>query len=103
MNLEPRGALFIGPGEPVYGGMIIGEANRGNDLTVNPVKGKKLTNMRAAGKDDAIILTPPRRLTLEQAIAWIADDEQVEVTPNAIRMRKTELDPIKRKQNQKLL
>ena len=103
MNLEPRGTLFIGAGEPVYGGMVIGEATRSGDLTVNPVKGKKLTNMRASGKDDAVTLTPPRRLTLEQAIAWIADDEQVEVTPSAIRVRKTELDPIKRKQNQKLL
>ncbi len=102
MNLEPRGTLFIGPGEDVYPGMIIGEATRGGDLNVNPVKGKKLSNVRASGKDDAVTLVPPKRLNLEQAIAWIADDEQVEVTPNVVRVRKSERDPIKRKQNQKL-
>lgn len=103
MNLEARGTLFIGSGEAVYGGMVIGESTRGGDLMVNPVRGKKLTNMRASGKDDAVTLITPRRLTLEQAIAWIADDEQVEVTPNVIRVRKSELDPIKRKQKQKLI
>ncbi len=103
MNIEPRGTLFIGSGEQVYGGMIIGECTRGDDLMVNPIKGKKLTNMRASGKDDAITLITPKRLTLEQAIAWIADDEQVEVTPSVTRVRKIELDPIKRKQKQKLI
>ncbi len=102
MNIEPRGTLFIGAGEQVYNGMVIGECTRGDDLMVNPIKGKKLTNMRASGKDDAVTLITPKRLTLEQAIAWIADDEQVEVTPSVIRVRKVELDPIKRKQKQKL-
>jgi GTP-binding protein len=92
-NLEDRGRFFIGAGEQVYSGMILGEHNRDNDLEVNPLKGKKLTNIRAAGKDEAVVLTPPVRLTLEQAIAYIADDELVEVTPRAIRLRKRHLDP----------
>ena len=95
--LEERGPLFIGPGEKVYAGMIIGEHTRGNDLEVNPLKTKKLTNIRAAGKDDAILLTPPVKMTLERAIAYIADDELVEVTPKAIRLRKRHLDPHERK------
>jgi GTP-binding protein len=95
--LEERGPLFIGPGEKVYAGMIIGEHTRGNDLEVNPLKTKKLTNIRAAGKDDAILLTPPVKMTLEKAIAYIADDELVEVTPKAIRLRKRHLDPHERK------
>jgi len=96
-NIEERGRLFIGAGEKVYQGMVIGEHARGNDLEVNPLKGKKLTNIRAAGKDDAVVLTPPVRLTLEQAIAYIDDDELVEVTPRAIRLRKRHLDPHERK------
>jgi GTP-binding protein len=96
-NLEERGTLFIADGEDVYEGMIIGENSRGEDLDVNPLKGKKLTNVRASGKDESIRLTPPRRLTLEQAIAWIEDDELVEVTPAAIRLRKAYLDPNERK------
>ncbi len=96
-NLEERGRLFIGPQEPVYTGMIIGEHARDNDLEVNPLKGKKLTNIRASGSDEAVRLTPPLRLTLEQAIAWINDDELVEVTPGAIRLRKRHLDPHARK------
>ncbi len=96
-NLEERGRLFIGPQEPVYTGMIIGEHARENDLEVNPLKGKKLTNIRASGSDEAVRLTPPVRLSLEQAIAWINDDELVEVTPNAIRLRKRHLDPHERK------
>jgi GTP-binding protein len=99
--LQERGTLFIGPGEPVYVGMIIGEHSRDNDLEVNPLKEKKLTNIRAAGKDDAMLLTPPRRLTLEQAIAYIEDDELVEVTPRAIRLRKRHLDPHARKRAQR--
>jgi GTP-binding protein len=87
-NLEPRGRLFIQPGEPVYEGMIIGEHNRDADINVNPVKEKKLTNMRAAGKDDNVILAPIRPMTLEQAINFIRDDERVEVTPQSIRLRK---------------
>jgi GTP-binding protein len=96
-NLEERGKLFIGSGEKVYQGMIIGEHSRENDLEVNPLKGKKLTNIRAAGKDEAVVLTPPIRLTLEQAIAYIDDDELVEVTPKSIRLRKRQLDPHARK------
>jgi GTP-binding protein len=96
-NLEERGRFFIGSGEKVYSGMILGEHSRDNDLEVNPLKGKKLTNIRAAGKDDAVVLTPPVRLSLEQAIAYIDDDELVEVTPKAIRLRKRFLDPHQRK------
>ncbi len=96
-NLEDRGKLFIGSGEQVYEGMIIGEHSRGNDLEVNPLKGKKLTNIRASGKDEAVVLTTPIRMSLEQAIAYIDDDELVEVTPNHIRLRKRHLDPHERK------
>ncbi len=87
-NLQERGRLFIGPGERVYEGMIIGIHSRDNDLVVNPIRTKKLTNIRAAGKDDAILLTPPVQLTLEYAVEFIADDELVEVTPASIRIRK---------------
>ncbi|MEO0429197.1 MAG: translational GTPase TypA [Pseudomonadota bacterium] len=96
-NLEDRGKMFIGSGEKVYEGMIIGEHSRDNDLEVNPLKGKQLTNIRAAGKDEAVKLTTPTRLTLEQAIAYIDDDELVEVTPGSIRLRKRFLDPHERK------
>ncbi|MBP7001834.1 translational GTPase TypA [Amaricoccus sp.] len=96
-NLEDRGRFFIGSGEPVYQGMILGEHSRDNDLEVNPLKGKKLTNIRAAGKDEAVVLTPPVRMSLEQAIAYIEDDELVEVTPASIRLRKRFLDPHERK------
>ena len=87
-NLEPRGRLFIVPGDPVYEGMVIGEHNRENDINVNPCKEKKLSNMRAAGKDDNVLLSPARPLTLESAIVFIRDDEMVEVTPKSIRLRK---------------
>jgi GTP-binding protein len=90
-NLEDRGLLFIAPGDKVYGGMIIGEHSRPNDLDVNPLKAKQLTNIRAAGKDDAVLLSPPIRQTLEQALAYITDDELVEVTPRSIRLRKRQL------------
>lgn len=96
-NLEDRGIFFIEPGDAVYEGMVIGEHNRGNDLEVNPLKGKQLTNVRASGKDEAIKLTPARKMTLEQALTYIQDDELVEVTPNAIRLRKRYLDPNERK------
>jgi GTP-binding protein len=87
-NLQERGRMFVGPGERLYEGMIIGIHSRDNDLVVNPIKTKKLTNIRAAGKDDAILLTPPIQLTLEYAVEFIADDELVEVTPASIRIRK---------------
>jgi GTP-binding protein len=96
-NLQDRGAMFIAPGARVYAGMIVGEHTRGNDLEINVLKGKKLTNIRAAGKDDAVLLTPPVRMTLERALAYIADDELVEVTPQSIRLRKKVLDPHLRK------
>ena len=95
--LQERGTLFSGPGEKVYVGMILGEHSRGSDLEINPIKEKKLTNIRAAGKDEAMLLVPPRRMSLEQAIAYIEDDELVEVTPAAIRIRKRYLDPNQRK------
>jgi GTP-binding protein len=95
--LQPRGILFLPPGIEVYGGMIIGQHAKDNDLDVNPCKGKKLTNVRASGSDDAVKLAPPRVLTLEQALEFIDDDELVEVTPKSIRLRKKELDPTRRK------
>jgi GTP-binding protein len=96
-NLEDRGPMMIEPGWKVYQGMIVGEHTRENDLEVNVLKGKKLTNVRSSGKDEAVRLTPPIRMTLERALAWIQDDELVEVTPKSIRLRKTTLDPIERK------
>ncbi|MEM6482571.1 MAG: translational GTPase TypA [Pseudomonadota bacterium] len=96
-NLEERGRMFIGPQEKVYQGMIIGEHSRDNDLEVNPLKGKKLTNVRASGTDEAVRLTPHIQFSLEEAIAYIDDDELVEVTPSAIRLRKRYLDPHERK------
>ena len=100
-NLEERGPMFIGAGEKVYGGMIIGEHNRGGDLEVNPLKAKQLTNIRAAGKDDTVDLTKPIEMTLDKAIAYIGDDELVEVTPQSVRLRKRHLDPHERKRRSK--
>jgi GTP-binding protein len=99
--LEERGPLFINPGEAVYGGMIIGEHARGSDLDVNPLKTKQLTNVRASGKDENVLLTPPIKMTLEKAIAYIEDDELVEVTPKSIRLRKRHLDIHERKRQAK--
>jgi GTP-binding protein len=87
-NLQKRGELFIGTGEQVYEGMIIGEASRPDEMVVNPARPKQLTNIRTHASDEAINLKPPREMTLESAIEWIADDELVEVTPTAIRVRK---------------
>lgn len=100
-KLEERGFMFINPGMPLYQGMIIGENRRPNDLEVNPIKAKQLTNVRASGKDDAIDLTPPRLMSLEQAMCYIQDDELIEVTPKSIRLRKRYLDPHERKRNAK--
>lgn len=97
-NLEPRGVLFVEPGEAVYEGMIVGEHNRDNDIDVNATKEKKLTNLRAAGKDENVILTPVRRMTLERALHFVREDEMVEVTPKSIRLRKAELSAQKRYQ-----
>ncbi len=99
--IQERGVLFVSPGDKVYQGMILGETARDNDLEVNPIKEKKLTNVRAAGKDDAMLLIPPRKMSLEQAIAYVEDDELVEVTPLAIRLRKRYLDPNQRKRNER--
>jgi GTP-binding protein len=100
-NLEERGFMFVGAGEKTYQGMIIGENARQDDLDVNPMKAKQLTNVRASGKDEPIRLTPPRRMTLEQAIAYIEEDELVEVTPKNIRLRKQVLNPSFRKRRVK--
>ncbi|MEO1197772.1 MAG: translational GTPase TypA [Pseudomonadota bacterium] len=100
-NLEDRGPMMIDPGVRVYPGMIIGQHTRENDLEVNVLKGKKLTNIRTTSKDEAVRLTPPIRMTLEKALAWIADDELVEVTPDSIRLRKAILDPHERKKAEK--
>ena len=96
-NLEDRGTMFIEPGTEVYEGMIIGECNRDNDLAVNVVKGKQLTNMRAAGSDHTVVLKRPRQITLEYALDYINSDELVEVTPNFIRLRKRILNTEERK------
>jgi GTP-binding protein len=96
-NLEDRGPMMIDPGARVYRGMIVGEHTRGNDLEVNVLKGKKLTNIRTTSKDEAVRLTPPLRMVLERALAYIEDDELVEVTPKSIRLRKRHLDPNERK------
>ena len=100
-NLEERGVMFVGAGEKTYQGMIIGENSRSDDLDVNPIKGKQLTNVRASGKDEAVRLTPPRIMSLEQAIAYIESDELVEVTPKSIRLRKQVLNPSFRKKRVK--
>ena len=96
-KLQERGRMFVSPGEPLYEGMVIGIHSRDNDLVVNPIKGKQLTNVRASGKDDAILLTPPIKLTLEYAVEFIADDELAEVTPKSIRIRKRFLKEHERK------
>jgi GTP-binding protein len=100
-NLEERGRMFVSPGDKIYEGMIIGIHSRDNDLVVNPLKGKKLTNVRAAGKDEAVTLTPPIRLTLESAVEFIDDDELVEITPKSIRLRKRFLGEHARKRAQR--
>ena len=96
-NIQERGVLFINPQTKVYVGMVIGEHSRDNDLDVNPIKAKHLTNMRSSGADEAIKLVPPRDLTLERALEWIEEDEILEVTPTSIRIRKKFLDPNERK------
>jgi GTP-binding protein len=100
-KLQDRGRMFVNPGDKLYEGMIIGIHSRENDLVVNPIKGKQLTNVRAAGKDEAVTLTPPILLTLESAVEFIADDELVEITPKSIRIRKRLLTEIERKRAQR--
>ncbi len=101
-NLQQRGTLLIGPGAEVYEGMIVGLHSRDNDLPVNVAKAKQLTNVRAAGSDENILLTPPRRLTLEEALEFIDDDELVEVTPRSIRLRKQLLTESERRRESRL-
>ena len=101
-NLEDRGPMIIHPQTKVYQGMIVGEHTRGNDLEVNVLKGKKLTNVRASGRDDNVLLTPPMRMSMEMALAYIQDDELVEITPQSIRLRKRYLDPNERKKAERL-
>jgi GTP-binding protein len=96
-NLQDRGRMFIKPQDKVYVGMVIGEHARPNDLDVNPIKGKQLTNVRASGSDEAIKLVPPVDMNLEKALEWIEDDELLEITPLNIRIRKKVLDPVARK------
>lgn len=96
-SLEARGILFVGPSTDVYEGMLIGECAKPSDLVVNPVRAKKLTNVRAAGSDEMVRLAPPRQVTLEDAITYVRDDELVELTPSSIRMRKRVLNADKRK------
>jgi GTP-binding protein len=100
-NLEDRGPMMVEPGLKVYRGMIVGEHTRDNDLVVNVLKGKKLTNIRTTSKDEAVRLTPPIRMTLERALAYIQDDELVEVTPKSIRLRKKLLDEHERKRDER--
>ncbi|MCL2748870.1 MAG: translational GTPase TypA [Alphaproteobacteria bacterium] len=100
-NLQPRGTLFIEPQTQVYSGMIIGEHSKENDLEVNPIKGKELTNMRSVTADEKLFLSPPRKISLEEALSYIQDDELVEVTPQTIRLRKKELDSTVRKKTRK--
>ncbi len=92
-HLQDRGAMFVGPGVAVYPGMIVGEHVHGNDIDINVTKGRKLTNIRAAGRDENVILTPPRQMSLERCLEWLADDELLEVTPKSLRLRKQALDP----------
>ncbi len=96
-NLQERGEMFIDPQTKVYSGMIVGEHSRDNDLEINVLKGKKLTNVRSSGSDTAVILTPPRKMSLEQMMSYINDDENLEVTPKNLRLRKKYLDPHVRK------
>src|SRR5262249_37431205 len=96
-NLQDRGTLFVGPGDDVYEGMVVGENSRDNDLVVNTTKGKQLTNVRASGTDEAIMLTPYRKFKWKEAIDYIDDDELIEITPTAIRMRKRLLTENERK------
>jgi GTP-binding protein len=100
-NLEDRGPMMVEPGWKVYRGMIVGEHTRGNDLEINVLKGKKLTNIRTTAKDEAVRLTPPIKMTLEKSLAYIEDDELVEVTPKSIRLRKKLLDPNDRKREER--
>jgi len=100
-KLSDRGDFFIKPGKEVYEGMVIGECNKSNDLVVNVTRGKKLTNVRAASSDDTIKLAPPRIMSLEQCLEYLADDELAEVTPDSIRIRKKYLDEEERKKQRK--
>jgi GTP-binding protein len=92
-NLQDRGTMFVNPGDAVYQGMIVGEHNRENDLDINILKAKQLTNVRASGKDDALLLIPPKKMSLEELISYVGEDELLEVTPKNLRLRKKHLTP----------
>ena len=100
-NLQDRGTMFISHQTPVYQGMIVGEHTRDNDLEINVLKGKQLTNVRASGTDEAVKLVTPRVMSLEQMMAYINEDELLEVTPQSLRLRKKYLDPVERKRHRK--
>ena len=100
-SLQERSVLFVWPGLDIYAGMVVGQNSREDDMIVNPCKKKALTNMRASGTDDAAVLTPPRLFSLEQAIAYIEEDELVEITPKSLRLRKKELDHSLRRKTEK--
>ena len=100
-NLQDRGTMFVAHQTPVYQGMIVGEHNRDNDLEINVLKGKQLTNVRASGTDEAVKLVPPKIMSLEQMMAYINEDELLEVTPISLRLRKKYLDPVERKRHRK--
>ena len=101
-NLQDRGVMFLGPQTEVYEGMIVGEHNRDNDLGINVLKGKKHSNVRSSGADEAVVLVPHQKMSLEQMMAYIEDDELLEVTPNNLRLRKIYLDPNERKKMSKV-
>ena len=101
-NLQDRGVMFLGPQTEVYEGMIVGEHNRDNDLGINVLKGKKHSNVRSSGADEAVVLVPHQKMSLEQMMAYIEDDELLEVTPNNLRLRKKYLDPNERKKMSKV-
>ena len=100
-NLQNRGVLYIGPAEEVYEGQVIGNTSKGDDLYVNPTKGKQLTNMRASGSDDGIFLTPPYKLDIERAMEIMSNDEYIEITPSSVRLRKIYLSQTERSKAQK--
>jgi len=100
-NLQERGSLYVGPAVEVYEGMVVGSVTKGNDMTVNPIKGKALTNMRAAGSDEALNLTPPMLITLERGLEIMAEDEYLEITPKNVRLRKQQLTEVDRNKAKK--
>jgi GTP-binding protein len=101
--LAARGVLFVNPGDFVYPGMIIGENAKEGDLEVNPVRAKALTNMRTQGKEEKVVLAPPKKMTVEELIGYMSPDEMIEVTPTSVRLRKAELDPVERRKSSRVM